>query len=144
MDSLIEKAATLPVQRIKESLPPTFFNEIHNVGECLSVSWVGLFAGLWTPIQYAMGYASVELEESDWSEPTITWPLLHSPSGTRKSIIHKFVKGLIDFDESEDPPPRYKVNETTFENLGLVMEKNEGNRAPQGPQGLPGPPGPFL
>ena len=60
------------------------------------------------------------------------WPLLHSPSGTRKRVIHRFVGGLNRFEDvherEEDNYPirRHTVNETTFENLGLVMENNDG------------------
>ena len=81
-----------------------------------------------TPVQYSMGHSRVHLERADWNEPTITWPLLHSSSGTRKSVIHNFIQELSMFNIEEDdsPHPTYKVNETTFENLGIVMEGNNG------------------
>lgn len=57
------------------------------------------------------------------------WPLIHSSSGTRKSSIHKFINSLVNFDdwseeEVENKIIPYKVQETTFENLGMVMPKN--------------------
>ena len=87
---------------------------------------LGLLMGSLTPIQYAMRYSTVWLEDSDWDEPTIMWPLLHSPSGTRKSVIHRFVRNLNRSLENEENENTYQVNEITFENLGIVMENNNG------------------
>lgn len=102
MDSKIEAAANFPLDNIAKSLPPSLFKELINAGECMSVSWLGLLARSITPIQYGMNYSYVKLENSDWVEPTILWPLLHSPSGTRKSVIHRFVRGLNQFGKEED------------------------------------------
>ena len=102
MDSKIEDAANLSLENIEKSLPPSLFNELSNAGECMSVSWLGLLAGSITPMQYGMNYSYVKLEHSDWVEPTILWPLLHSPSGTRKSVIHRFVRGLNRFGKDEN------------------------------------------
>ena len=127
----VQKAATLSLKKIEESLPATLLTELEKVGKSLSVPWVGILVGSLTPIQYVMGYSDVELEDSDWSEPTILWSLMHMPSGTRKSLIYKFVNDLIagscsNTEDGDGEHTPYKVNETTFEKLGLTMASNEG------------------
>ena len=129
MDKLIETAAKLPTTRIEESIPPSLLLKLKDLGRCLSVSWVGLFSGLFVPIQYILDYSVVELEDSMWTDPLIVWPLIHAPSGTRKSRIHGFINSLMNFGDYLDKDnilPQFKVQETTFENLGMVMEKNDG------------------
>ena len=108
--------------------------ELEKVGKSLSVPWVGILVGSLTPIQYVMGYSEIELENSDWWEPTILWSFMHMPRGTRKSLIYKFVNDLVsdscgsdnNADEHGEATPQYKVNETTFEKLGLIIASNEG------------------
>ena len=135
-ENIVKKAATLSLTTIEQSIPPTLLSELRKVGASLSVPWVGLLIGSWTPLQYAMHYSEVMLEDSDWTEPTIIWSLLHMPSGTRKSLIYKFVNDLVkdlgiksnenDEDQQDIDTTQYRVNETTFEKLGLVMQKNDG------------------
>ena len=133
MDKRIESAAKLPTARIEESIPPSLLQKLKEIGRCLSVSWVGIYAGLFVPLQYVMDYSLVELDQSLWTDPLIVWPLIHAPSGTRKSRIHSFVNSLLKFEEyfeteneENQALPQYKVQETTFENLGLVMQNNRG------------------
>ena len=131
INARIENAAKLSTSRIEESMPPSLLANLKELGRTMSVSWLGILAGLWIPIQYVMEYSRAEVERTRWKEPLIVWPLMHSSSGTRKSGIYSFVKSLMNFEdwnENDDDKslPRYKVNETTFENLGLVMEKNGG------------------
>ena len=76
----VEKAATLSLKKMEESLPATLLTELEKVGESLSVPWVNdLIAG-----------SCSNTEDGDGE---------HTP---------------------------YKVNETTFEKLGLTMASNEG------------------
>ena len=132
MDSRIKEAAELPVESIEKSIPEDLLQELKTVAKSLSVPWIGLLLGTITPVQYALSYTNVYLENSDWVEPTIMWILQHMPSGTRKSNIGKFVNDLCDatqIDEdnrNENNHPQYKVCETTFEKLGLMMEENKG------------------
>lgn len=102
MDARIEKAAKLSTERIKESMPPSLLIQLQELGRCMSVSWLGIFAGLWIPIQYLMGYSKTEVEDTMWKEPIIVWPLIHSSSGTRKSAIHSFINALIKFENWDE------------------------------------------
>ena len=107
IDKRIETAAKMPRTMIEGSLPPSLLKALHKVSESLSVPLVGVLIGLTQPIRYAMNYATIDLENSDWWEPTIFWPLMHMPSATRKSVIHKFVKDIIRSLEDAKPNSIY-------------------------------------
>ena len=94
IDERIKSAAELSVDKIEAAIPGDLLNELKAVSKALSVPWVGLLMGAVTAVQYAMGFSSVKLYDSDWIEPTILWILQHMPSGTRKSNISKFVDEL--------------------------------------------------
>ena len=130
IDDRIKSAAELSVDEIEASIPIDLLSELKEVSKALSVPWIGLLMGTVTTVQYAMGFSSVKLFNSDWVEPTILWILQHMPSGTRKSNISKFVDELSDAIEM-DPDTKeihkqFKVCETTFEKLGLMMKDNDG------------------
>ena len=129
IDTRIKNAAKQSTTRIEESMPPSLLANLKELGRTMSVSWLGIHAGLWIPIQYVMEYSRTEVERTRWKQPLIVWPLMHSSSGTRKSGIYRFINSVMNFEDwgdDDEPLPRFKVNETTFENLGIVMEKNGG------------------
>ena len=124
IDNRIETAAKLPRTLVEASLPPSLLVQLKKVSDSLSIPWMGILVGLTQPIQYAMNYATIDLEKSDWWEPTIFWPLTHMPSATRKSVIFKFIKDVVKSLESTTT--EFHLSETTFEKMGLLMEKNDG------------------
>ena len=124
MDARLKTAAELPTGKIEECVPTSLLAELKEVSKCLSVPWIGLLLGSITPVQYALDFTKVELENSDWTEPTIAWILMHMPSGTRKSVVYKFVNDVMKCLEEPDMENSFKVCETTFEKLGLLMQAN--------------------
>ena len=125
LDKRIETAATLSKTLVEDCIPPSLLDVMEKLSSSLSIPWLGVLVGLSQPIQYAMNYATIDLKESDWWEPTIFWPLQHMPSATRKSVIYKFIRDVVKGLE-DDGAPEYHLCETTFEKMGLLMEKNNG------------------
>ena len=126
MDKKLEIASKLSTDLVKTSLPASLLEDLEKIGICLSVPWTGILIGLTQPIQYAMDYTNVTIEKTDWVEQTIFWPLMHMPSATRKSVIYNFLKDIINSLEDEEDMIDFKVCETTFEKLGLLMQNNSG------------------
>ena len=125
LDAKLEFCSTLPTERIAECLPPSLLNELQSMEKCMSVPWFGLLMGSIFPVPYVLKYTSVTIESADWIEPTIIWVLMHMPSGTRKSVIYNYIQSLLTDLEDEDMV--YQICESTFEKLGLIMEKNDGH-----------------
>ena len=123
MDKKMEFCATLPKGKISECIPPTMLTGLLSVQKSKSVPWLGLFLGNVFPLPYVIN-SSVTIETTDWEEPALVWLLLHMPSGTRKSVIYKYIKFITS--GLEDDGRIYQICESTFEKLGLTMQANNG------------------
>ena len=89
------------------------------------------------PVQYSMGHSQIELEDSDFQEPTILWLISHMPSGTRKSKLYKFISKLMleayknksetldqsnsHNDSNTSSHSKFNINQATFEVIGQDM-----------------------
>ena len=65
------------------------------IARSLSVPTTILLLGFLTVTQFAIGESYVQIEDTEWIEPLIVWIILHMPSGSRKSNVHRFLSKLI-------------------------------------------------
>ena len=75
--------------------PTRFMSHLKDVAVGLSVPYEGLVFGILIPLVFAMSYAKVQLENSDWIEQCLIWIILHMASGTRKTAIYQFVQAIL-------------------------------------------------
>lgn len=77
-------------------------------------------------VSFAMSHSVVEVEGTDWIEPVLLWVSICMPTGSGKSSLCKFLKGLVSEVHSQiaKGTPKWFLDDQSFEKMGALMEDN--------------------
>ena len=79
-------------------------------------------------VGFAMSHAVVEVRETDWVEPVLLWISICMPTGSGKSCLCKFIRGLVSAVRNNigRSAPSWFLDDQSFEKMGSIMQENNG------------------
>ena len=78
---------------------------------------------------FATSHATVKVEGTDWLEPVLLWISICMPTGSGKSSLCKFIKGLISSvytNRAKGTTPSWFLDDQSLEKMGSIMQENNG------------------
>lgn len=114
----------------------------------MSVPQSAILGGLLILTSFAISPSVVTVPGTDWTETTLIWLTISMPTGSRKTTVYQFLKGLlhemrieskckgiVDFPETNwlclldflpESDPQWLLMDATFEKMGALMAENGG------------------
>ena len=84
--------------------------------------------GLVVIISFVMSHSAVAVQGTDWVEPVLLWISICMPTGSGKSSLCKYIKGLINdvYANTAKGAPSWFLDDQSFEKMGSIMQENNG------------------
>ena len=87
-----------------------------------------MLAGLLLTVGFSMSHSVVEVEGTEWVEPVLLWIAICMPTGSGKSALCKYLKGLVDKARESCglsiSDPSWCLDDQSFEKMGSLMADN--------------------
>jgi hypothetical protein len=65
------------------------------IGKAMSVPPSAILGGLLILTSFIISPAVIEVPGTDWKEPILLWITISMPTGSRKTTIYQFLRGLL-------------------------------------------------
>lgn len=62
----------------------------------MSVPDTAILCGLLILTSFVIAPATVKVPNTPWDEPTLIWLTISMPTGSRKTMIYKFLRGVLN------------------------------------------------
>lgn len=91
-----------------------------------------VLVGLLPVISYSMSHCSIEIDGTDWVEPVILWISISMITGSGKSGLCKFLKGILEnahkiyAGKEDSSAASWLLDDQSFEKMGALLEENHG------------------
>jgi hypothetical protein len=94
-------------------------------GSALSMPPSAVLVGLLPLVSFSMSHSVVEVEDTDWIEPVLLWMSISMPTGSGKTALCKFLKGILeDAHGHSESEASWFIDDQSFEKMGALMEDN--------------------